>query len=288
MKASRRAFGAAMVAGAMLLAGCGGWNEAKFTRTDTLSQPHVAMAGLDVEVANGSVSLTRAAGDAVTIEAVIRATTQERLDATHVVVTRESDQTLSIRVDWPEGGRKGSEGCSVTVQVPDAGAVSLVSSNGRLDVEGVGTELDLRTSNGRVEAIGVPGPVNARTSNGRVVVHDVRGGVTIVTSNGQVEVKGIGGAVDISTSNGNVDVQLADGNTGPMSVDTSNGSVSVWVGAGFAGELKLDTSNGGVRVPSTGATVVRTDKTSATLRYAEGSERSRVHTSNGTITVNGS
>lgn len=253
-----------------------------------MSQPHVAMSGVDVEVANGSVELSRAAGAAVTIEAVIRARTQERLDATQVVVTRESDQTLSIRVDWPDGGRKGNEGCNVTIQMPDAGSVNLVSSNGRLSVEGVGTEVDLRTSNGRVNVSGAAGPVSARSSNGRVVVQDVPGPVRVVTSNGTVELKAVGGVVDIATSNGDVDVQLADGNAGPMNVDTSNGSVRVSVGAGFAGELRLDTSNGAVRVPATGAEVVRSDKNSATLRFAKGEGRSRVHSSNGTITVNGS
>lgn len=272
---------------ALLLAGCGGWSPARFTRTDTLTTNHVNASALDIEVANGSVSVGPASGDVVTIEAVIKALTQERLDGTHVVVSRQPDQTLNIRVDWPESGRKSNEGCSLTIGMPDAGAIALTSSNGRLEVGGVGSDVRLKTSNGRITVHGISGSVTARSSNGAIEVRDVPGTVAVETSNGALQLTGIGGPIDGSTSNGAIEVRLADGNAGPVDASTSNGGIRIDLGSAFVGELSLTTSNGKVRVEgASGAEVVELGKNGARLRFGdELGNRSRARTSNGSITV---
>lgn len=280
----KRMMVAAMVASAgLLVSGCG-MQQARFTRTDTLSQPHQSGAALDVQVANGSIEVSRG-GEAVSIEAKIRAMTQERLDATHMVATRESDGTLNIRIDWPDGGRKGNEGCSLAIELPDAAEIELVTSNGSVTVDGVGTGATLRTSNGAIRVARVSGKVEARTSNGRVEISDVSGKVHAESSNGAIELARIGGAVDATTSNGDVKVGLNDECAGPLAVHTSNGSVRVEVGTGFRGALSVGTSNGRVHAQElSDAELVNVGKTSATVRFS-GEGSSRISTSNGSVTV---
>ncbi|MCL4221558.1 MAG: DUF4097 family beta strand repeat protein [Phycisphaerales bacterium] len=275
---------AAMAASAgLLVAGCG-LQQARFTRTDALSHPHQGGGGLDVEGANGSIDVS-CGGQAVSIEAKIRALTQERLEATHVVATRQADGTLHIRIDWPEGGRKSNEGCSLAIVMPDAGAIDLRTSNGALSVNGLGTEAVLRTSNGAIKVVGVSGSVDARTSNGRIEVRDVPGVVSVESSNGALELVGLGGPVRASTSNGAVTVLLSDAAAGPVDVRTSNGSVRVQVGTGFQGELDASTSNGGFRVEGfAGAQSVDLGKSWARIRL-DGQGSSRIRTSNGSVTL---
>ena len=269
----------------LTILGCG-WDEpARFTRTDTLSQPHVPASPVQVEVANGSIEIVKGTAAEVLINAEVKATTQERLDNTHVVVTRTADQALEIHVDWPDGVRLGSEGCSLVVTMPDAASVNLKTSNGRLSVEGVGTDLTLRTSNGRITAGDIPGRVDAHTSNGRIVLTNIGGAIDVGTSNGAVELTGIMGPVKADTSNGSVTIRLAGEATGPVQVSSSNGSATLAVGDAFAGELRLKTSNGGVRVNGpVGTKSMTLGKHSGTLVFA-GSGSSEVSTSNGSITV---
>ncbi|KAA0213709.1 MAG: hypothetical protein DYG94_09380 [Leptolyngbya sp. PLA3] len=280
----KRIMTVALAAGAGLLLGGCRWQQASVTRTDLLTYPHQSGSGLNVEVANGSIDVTRG-GEAVSIEAKIRAVTQARLDATQVVATRQSDGTLNIRINWPEGGRKGNEGCSLAIVMPDAGEIELETSNGALKVEGVGRDVTLHTSNGAISVAGVSGGVQARTSNGRVVVSDVPGAVLAESSNGAMELVGLGGSVRGSTSNGAVTVRLSEESAGPVDVHSSNGAVRVEVGAGFQGELDASTSNGGLRAEGfEGAKSVEIGKRWAKICF-EGEGTSKIRTSNGSVTL---
>jgi len=270
-----------------VMAGCESSSQARFARTDHLSVPHMAMSALDVATANGAISVEQGPGDVVSIEATIRATTQERLDGTRVVALREPDETLRVRVEWADGIRLGSEGCSLSITMPDAGQIDLESKNGRLAVEGVGTDVRLSTSNGRVHVADIGGAVHARTSNGRITLARIPGAVDVATSNGRLEFVDVAGPIRGHSSNGGVQVRLAVDNRGPLDITTSNGSVSIEVGEQFDGLLRVETSNGRLNVAGLqGAALTELGKNTATLRFGDdASIVSRVHTKNGSITL---
>lgn len=228
------------------LAGCGVFTPARFEAEKALSVPHVADSPIDVETANGSITVTKADRKDVQIEATVRATTQERADAVKVTAERDGD-SLRVRVTWPDGAREPNEGCNITIAVPDARGVALRSSNGRLTVAGLGGPADLRTSNGRINVKGHAGRVTAESSNGRITV---------------------GGRV-----------------TGPVELTTSNGAVELELGSEFRGKLSLRTSNGSVKVSDLGeATLERSGRSRAVINFGDGPD-SRVKTSNGSIRV---
>lgn len=268
----------------LMLLGCG-YQNVNFKRTDTIEQVHVAAAPVRVDVANGSIEVKASTGEVVVIEAALKATTPERLDNTSLKVARDADQTLDIRVQWPDGKRLSNEGCSITISIPDATAVDLHSSNGRLIVTGVGTSVKLHTSNGNLTVSGVPGAVTAKTSNGTVAFTDIGGAIAVDTSNGKIVLTNVRGPVEADTSNGSINVRLTDDATGPILVDSSNGSATLAVGTGFRGNLRLSTSNGKVSVLD-GIPAESTDvgKTSRTLVF-KGTGDSKLTTSNGSITV---
>eukprot|EP01026_Neomeris_dumetosa_P057485 TRINITY_DN52956_c0_g1_i1.p3 TRINITY_DN52956_c0_g1~~TRINITY_DN52956_c0_g1_i1.p3 ORF type:complete len:280 (-),score=12.22 TRINITY_DN52956_c0_g1_i1:569-1408(-) len=274
MSIARRCVPVLLVASLVGLTGCDLWQQARFKETRELQVAHASGTGVDVQTRNGSIQVLASEVDMVEIDAELKAITQERLDATQVLASRLDDGTLYLRVEWPEGGRKGSEGCNFVIRLPDAYGTTLVSSNGALTVSGLKGQADLRTSNGRIEVKSHEGNVKADTSNGPVKLHDVAG------------------AAEIDTSNGSVTVHLHDAANGPVNVRTSNGSVKVVVGPAFAGELAASTSNGSVRlVGFEPGEIASKGRRSCTLQARSSvnpdlaGEASRIRSSNGSITV---
>jgi hypothetical protein len=265
--------GTIVVAFLVVAAGC---RRADFRETRTTSVPHVSGSPLSVETANGAITVEASAPvpgspSEVSIVAEIRATTAERLAATKVLADRDGGGRLSVRLEWPDGRREGSEGCSFSIRLPDANGVEAAASNGK------------------VRVAGLAGGARLRTSNGAVVVSGHRGDVAVKTSNGSVEVAGATARTDVETSNGRIHVSLAEDGTGPALLQTSNGSIRLSVGAAFRGTIDADTSNGSVEVTGVaGAQVDRRSRTSARVVVSGGDAASRLRTSNGSIEVAGS
>jgi DUF4097 and DUF4098 domain-containing protein YvlB len=230
----------------------------------------VPSSPLAVETENGAIRVAAGGeGTEVTVVARLRAYTEERLAATRVVAERVEDDTLAVRVEWPEGGREDNEGCSFDITLPDVRGVRL------------------KTSNGTLSLAGATGSAGLETSNGGVTVRGHDGDVDITTSNGAVTAEGLTGAAAIGTSNGSIKLGLAPAGAGPVSLRTSNGAVRLDVGSAFAGELSIETSNGSIRVPrgGPGVEVRQHDDGSAKLSFGARGKPSRIRTSNGSVTV---
>jgi len=256
-----------MLGGCIIIAGSSGCSEsAPHHETRTSTVPHVTGRALYVETGNGEVDIHRAGTDQVTVTAKIRATTDERLKAARVVTERDADGTLRVTVEWPDNKRRGSEGCSFDIAIPDAIGVTAQSSNGGITLRGLAGDADLRSSNGEIDVRDHDGAVRARTSNGGIELVNVT-------------------KVDADSSNGSVNIRLRSDATGPVRADTSNGNVTLEVGPAFAGEVVCSTSNGSIR-DRTGRATSTTQHSNkrATFRFGDGGQ-STLDTSNGTITI---
>lgn len=273
-------FGASVV-----LPGCG--LDARFRRT--LSSTAAETGGpIVVRSENGRIALSRDESRRdIGITAHVRAQTQERADAVAIEAAAQPDGTLLITTVWPEPGRRGGEGASLEVVVPDAVGLTLETSNGAIECSGAAGLARLRTSNGAIRVEGHEGAVKAETSNGAVRLSNVAGAIEIDTSNASVTVDRARGPVRASSSNGKLNVELLPAAAGPVELDTSNGSITLRVGPGFRGSLSAGTSNGRVQVAervAKGAAAVQVGKSSATLTFGDGA-RSTLATSNGTIAI---
>lgn len=241
------------------------WADAKFKKSLALTAIHEDAAAIKVETANGNIEIGRVQAASVEITADIRAITQERLDAVVVRTERKDDRSLRIWLEWPGGKRESNEGASLAIRLPNATAIHAESSNGRIRVNGVGSSADLRTANGNVEVDAIAGDVKARTSNGRIAVREVKG------------------KADLQTMNGSIDLSLEDTASSPFQVATLNGSVSVDVGAAFRGEISASTSNGSIRIHD--GKTESSAKSSLSRVIGTGGEKSRITTSNGSVSV---
>ncbi len=279
--------GGLLVGAAAALTGCGhSWGKAKFGDTRTLSADWTAGMGLSVRTGNGRVAIERVDGEGIEIVAKLRMQTQERLDDTLIVADRREDGVLAIGVEWPEGRRLSNEGCSFEIRSPLLEGVHVDTGNGRVSLAGMAGHAEIKTSNGRVAVTEHDGSANINTSNGRVEARRIRSDVAIDTSNGRVTVMDARGEVFVDTSNGAVVVELADESQGPVDVRSSNGAVRLVVGEAFHGELSMRTTRGGFDIDDLEDVQMRS-LSERSIRFVIGEEdqRSRVVTSNGTVTL---
>lgn len=225
-----------------------------------------ASPSLDVETANGAITVGPGTGDSVVVVGTIRASSRERLDGVAITTVQGEDGVIRVRVTWPGGTRQASEGCALDVQTPSLGGARCRTSNGSITVSGATGDADLKTSNGAVRAVGCAA------------------GVVIETSNGSIFVDGAKTARAV-TSNGKIEVRLAADATGPVIADSSNGSITLGVGSAFTGKVTCVTSNGSVK-NTTGRGSGAAAKSRATFDFGAG-EASSLDTSNASITVEG-
>ncbi len=246
--------------------GCTNMGAANSVSSRALKIPHQASQALRVSGDNGEISISQSTGTDVAIDATIKAQTQERADAVQVIGERGATGELHIYAKWPDGKRLPNEGCSFVIAIPDASRLAINTSNGRITVNGLAGEADLRTS------------------NGRIIAQDFAGNVRAESSNGAIELTSVLGA-SADTSNGRIEVALKDGATGPVDLESSNGGITLRVASSFAGDVDCKTSNGGVSCDVANAQTISKNRSSATFRIGVGGATSTIRTSNGRIQV---
>ena len=254
------------------LAGCisvstsGCSNMATVQSAGSMKVPHQSNQALRVSGDNGEISISQSSGTEVAIDATIKAQTQERADAVQVIAERGATGELHVYTKWPEGKRRNNEGCSFVISVPDASKLAINTSNGRITVNGLAGEADLRTSNGKIIAENFSGNVRAESSNGSIELTNVLG-------------------AHADTSNGRIEVALKDGAAGPVDLESSNGGITLRVASTFAGDVDCKTSNGGVNCDVASAQTISKNRSRATFRFGTGGATSTLRTSNGGIQV---
>jgi len=255
-----------------------------------VSPVHQPQSPVRVTTKNGSVRITADAARRdvlVTARLTAAGATQEeadqRLAAIDVRVQRLEDGTLSIAAVFP-GERRGNEGCSFEIALPDALGAAIETTNGGITLSGLGGEALAQTSNGSVRITAQGGMVRVRTSNGRIEIVDPADTVDVGTSNGGVEVSGFAGPVEVRTSNGSVTCRAGDAATGAVRIHTSNGSVTLDVPASLGGRVTAATSNGSVRTFGSKATTSGGDRAKV-IQLGDAGPDCVVQTSNGNVTV---
>lgn len=237
LRAAVAAATAALMAGG--LSGCFVFGPPNQVRDETTLSEEIRT--IEIVDSSGSVTVRGIEGATeTTVERIVSYRGEREFEETHEV----SDDTLELH----GCGRR----CSVayTVEVPAGVDVRGSTSNGEIDLQGVG-EVDVSTSNGRIELEDVAGSVAAETSNGRIEGSDLDGdGVRAATSNGAIELElGVPQDVEASTSNGPIELTVpADSYS--VSTETSNGRTDIGIADDPDGRFALDlrTSNGSITV----------------------------------------
>lgn len=257
----------------------------------SVTAEHVSGSALYVDTKNGRIEVVAEPQRTdVSIEARLRCRgytqedADERLAATELSVSRDADQRLVIKPVFP-GSRRGGDGASIVVRIPDAHGAHLDTSNGSVVATMLSGHLVIDTSNGSITVTDHDGTARVDTSNGSVTVTNLTGALRADTSNGSITLTNVGGPVEADTSNAAIKLSLAGDQSGPLKLDTSNGSITVDVGAAFIGSVSFDTSNGSIHVDDRIGRISSSSlsKNEGRITIGEGGGSSRLDTSNGSI-----
>ena len=115
------------------------------------------------------------------------------------------------------------------VSVPARYSVDVQTCGGRVEIRGVGGEVDARSQRGHLVFRDVHGPIDARTSAGSIDVSRCRGDVALATSRGSIEIQDVAGEVSAHTRAGRILVRDAAGE--PL-LQSHGGSIQIG-GAGL-------------------------------------------------------
>ena len=136
-----------------------------------------------------------------------------------------------------------------TVRAPSWVNLKLDSTNGAIEVVGIGGRLDAESTNGNIRAVGLGGGATVETTNGNVHLEFARlgeGGLKSSTTNGDIT---LGLPRDVRA---NLNAKVTNGNIGTtdLSVTTTEQSrrrLQAQLGGGGP-EVRLSTTNGDIRV----------------------------------------
>jgi DUF4097 and DUF4098 domain-containing protein YvlB len=283
------AFGGVTTASGCIVIADGGsyssWDDSTVKETRVTHVDHVAGSAIKVGSFNGAVAIRKGGTDKVDVTAKIRARTSERLQQVVIRTERSGDGVLHIEPLFPGNQHKGGEGVSFDITIPDTAGVSVQTSNGAIDVDGLAGPVDLRSSNGAITLTAHAGNATLETSNGAIKVRGTTGDINADTSNGHIDIVGATGKVVADSSNGAIECEMAPSAPGPVNLDTSNGSIRLTIGPEFGGELEADTSNASVSLVNVRAASSKVAKGHASLKFEKTGGKSVLDTSNGSITV---
>jgi hypothetical protein len=110
-----------------------------------------------------------------------------------------------------------------------------------------GVRVTLGTGDGRIDVHGAGADVSASTGDGEISISDAAGPIQASTGDGSIYVSAATGPVEASTGDGSVEVHMTTlPHPQDMHFSTGDGTVTVFVPSNFAGELDATTGDGHV------------------------------------------
>jgi DUF4097 and DUF4098 domain-containing protein YvlB len=201
-------------------------SSSRFVERESKSFPVSGAPRVTLRTFDGPVVVRSWDKSEVMYTAVKRAATEEAVrgigvraeqNGSNVTVVAELNKSLANRTE----GIGDSDNAQVSLEVflPRSSALSVNTGDGRLSVEGVSGDLDLRTGDGPIE------------------VRDGRGRLSATTGDGRVRVSGFEGDADVKTGDGGITLE---GRFGQLSARTGDGSITLALPADVNATIETD------------------------------------------------
>jgi DUF4097 and DUF4098 domain-containing protein YvlB len=217
----------------------------------------LTVSSLDVDTGgNGGIRVRGAGGSASHVRFRIVAHGRAEADAQDLLKEIQiSTNDGRVRVTGPRNRDGNGWSVDVEIESPREMPLTLNTSNGGIEIEGVGGRTRFETANGGVSLTNVAGDVRGRTTNG---------GLSVRLDGQRWE----GTGLDVETTNGGVSMTLPGGYNANLSAETSNGGLDIDFPVTVQGQLtrinhRIDTTlgsggppirvrtvNGGVKIAS--------------------------------------
>jgi Toastrack DUF4097 len=226
----------------------------QWTRHYTLAQG----GALEIHNTNGRIEISPGEGDAVDVDATrtVKAPTDaEAQDALKSFEITESVSPDRILIDSTTHGINlgfsRSRRVDFVVHVPRWAGVTLETTNGDVNVTGLG------------------GPFRTTATNGRIKATALEGGVTIRTTNGAV-------SLDVA--------RLSDAD---ISCRTTNGAISLTLPEGASAQISASVTNGTIRTSKLDLRTTESSRRRLDASLGVGGPLIHLQTTNGLIEITG-
>jgi hypothetical protein len=209
----------AWLAAASVMPACAGDLEEEFHHTYALA----ADGRVSLENINGDVHVTTWSRNEVQVDAIKRASSEDRLEAIEIKIDSEPN-ALRIKTKYHHHFNNNPGGVEYTLTVP---------RGARLD------KIDL--VNGGLEVEGLEGEVNASSVNGRIRVRGVSGGARLSVVNGRLEAMfdrlDESRTISLESVNGSIDLALPSDASATVDASTVSGSIHNDFGLPVSGQF---------------------------------------------------
>lgn len=124
------------------------------------------------------------------------------------------------------------------------GKTKLKSTSGNIESEAIAGDTRLQTTSGDISVGHIDGAVTAESSSGRIEIHEGSGDRKVKTTSGEIQMEEIAGVWDIRSSSGEVWLTAQEGSG---SISTTSGDIELDLEK-LAGNLRIDSSSGLVKI----------------------------------------
>lgn len=170
--------------------------------------------------------------------------------------------------------------------MPSGLAIEVNNNNGKVEIDNVTGQLNVRTDNGDVNVLRLDGSLEVRGENGRITVAGVSGTITANNRNGQIRVENPKGDVTAETQNGNIELASNSPLDKTYILNSIHGSLNFRLPGESNLGIEARTRNGSISGMSgnhdSGPAQVKSDR----LKLGAGKGSARLSTENGNIQVN--
>ena len=203
---------------------------------------------------SGDITITAAAGDEVSIDAVKR-TRGDRSELARVQITvDERGGRVDVRTEHEQNrrdrdGRSDHVSVDYTVAVPASAAVDLHSISGTIKASGIHGSLRSETISGDVTITDAPRLEVAKTVSGNVSLNGITtdGDLTASSVSGNVRAKGLKArGIDLGIISG--DISVSDVTCDRLGVKSVSGNVEYTGGIAKGGRYEINAHSGTVRL----------------------------------------
>ncbi len=239
---------------------------------------------LVIENARGDITIEGAdESSTLIITALVKATTDERAKAC-ILERNTKDGRLKIAVRWPDGGLLDGESCDLKVIVPVGGSTQINANEGKIKVTRLEGALRISSEAARIGIFNHEGDVEIDAKGEDVACHEIQGKVTVRNSDGWVKIIGVQENVKIETTNERIEIECYPTFSGVIDVKGTNSSIQATIGRKQTGEFQLINPQGQLEWDlGERGTLLRKNKTSATIVVKNRKKKSRIQTTNGNI-----
>ena len=184
----------------------------RFVDRETRSFPVSGAPRVRVETFDGSISVRSWDRPEVTFHADKRADSQQALNAIRVRAEQRGAEVVIIAERDQAQASEGGVSASLVVHVPrQLTSLRAYSGDGRVSVEGVNGEIELRTADGAVTALNTRGRLRVNTNDGSIRITGFDGEAEARTGDGRISLEGRFTQLSARTGDGAITLALAEG-----------------------------------------------------------------------------